>query len=257
MTAKVITCGIQKGGVGKSTTSGILAYLMAKEGNKVLVVDMDSQGNVTDLITQKDLEFFEDRTILQAFENGSAEPFIYKAHENIDVLPSDDYLAYFPRWLYLDRKRKINLALDDLLEPLKQDYDYIVIDTPPSLGDQMTNAICASDQVIVMFESQKWAYTAIKRFIKTVLWAQEKVNPAINIAGILRVLNDARRTDSNAFIQAVDEKYGDLVFDTVIKRRANIGRMPLYGLFDNKEAPKAVKEYKKFYKELKQRMEVK
>ena len=144
--AKVITFGIQKGGVGKSTTSGIISYLLANDGYKTLVVDMDSQGNVTDLLTNLEPDEFAGQTILEAFEEENIKPYIYKVTENLHVVPADDYLATLARLLYTNYKnRNISLALNDLLEPIKDEYDFIIIDTPPSLSEPMVNAVCSSD----------------------------------------------------------------------------------------------------------------
>ncbi|MCP3742744.1 ParA family protein, partial [Rossellomorea sp. BNER] len=128
--AKTITFGIQKGGSSKTTTSGIVSYLLAQDGYKVLAVDMDSQGNLTDLLTQKDLSFFEGKTILEAFKENNAEKYIYNVSENIDILPSDDFLATLAKFLYRDYEREqnkdINFLLKETLAPIKDRYDFII-----------------------------------------------------------------------------------------------------------------------------------
>lgn len=256
MTAKVITFGIQKGGCGKSTTSGITAHLLTQEGYKVLVIDMDSQGNVTDLLTQLDPEEFEGATILEAFKDNNIEPYIINVAENLHVVPADDYLATFARWLYLTYTGNRSTALNDLLTPIKEDYDYIIIDTPPSLGEASINAVCASDYVVVLAESSKWAFTAIPRFLETVKVAKEDINPNINVIGVLRTMNDVRRADSKAFVELIGDQYDELVFDTIIKRKASTGRIAIEGFDDNKELKDAIDQYMKFYEELKKRMGV-
>lgn len=257
--ATTITFGIQKGGCSKTTTTGITAHLMAQDGFKVLVVDMDSQGNATNLLTQKEQDEYEGQTILEAFEEGNARPYIMYASENIDVLPADDYLATFAKWLYgtyrLTGKPQA-LALYEILAPLQDEYDFILIDTPPSLSENTTNAVCASDYVVVLTESSKWSYNAIPRFLETVSTAKEQLNPNLKVLGILRTMNDARRADSKAFVELTGEKFGDMVFETVIKRKATTGRLPIGGFFENDELAEALKEYKQFYAELKNRMGV-
>lgn len=255
--AKVVTFGIQKGGVGKSTTSGIVSYLLAEEGYKVLVIDMDSQGNVTDLLTQMDPEEFQEKTILEAFEDGNIEPYIIKVNERLHVVPSDDYLATLAKLLYMVTKPKDTaLELRKLLEPVQDRYDFIIIDTPPSLSEPMVNAVCASDYVVVLAESSKWAFTAIPRFIETVEFASEQKRLSIKVIGILRTMNDSRRADSKAFVEMIGEKYPELIFDTVIKRKASTGRIALEGLTENKELKEALEQYYEFYKELKNRIGV-
>ena len=258
--ATVITVGLQKGGVGKTTTTGILAYFLAKDGYKVLAIDMDSQGNLTDLLSQQDdLEFFNERTILEAFEVGSVEDFIYPVNDNLHLLPSNDYLSTLAKLLYTDPewKNKSNkvIALREILEPVLYDYDFIVIDTPPSLGEPMTNSICASDYVVLLAESSKWAFTAVPRFLETVEYAQKNINPDLQVLGILRTMNDVRRADSKAFVDLIKEYWPDLCFDEVIRRKAATGRISIEGLFDNKELSSALEQYQKFYKELMNRVQ--
>jgi chromosome partitioning protein len=258
--AKVITFGIQKGGVGKSTTSGIISYLLANEGYHVLVVDMDSQGNVTDLLTNMEPDEFAGQTILEAFEEENVRPYIHKVTENLDVVPADDYLATLSRLLYTSSKykgRNISLALSELLDPVKDQYDFIIIDTPPSLSEPMVNAVCSSDYVVVLAESSKWAFTAIPRFMETVQYAKENVNPKVELLGILRTMNDVRRADSKAFVELIGDQYPNLVFDTVIRRKAATGRIAIDGLFENKEIRSALEQYFLFYEEFKSRIGVK
>ncbi|HER2025569.1 AAA family ATPase [Bacillus infantis] len=253
--AKIITIGLQKGGVGKTTTAGTLCYLLAEDGYKVLGVDMDSQSNLSNLLTQHDDTYFEGSTVLEAIEDGEVEPYIYKVTENLHVLPSDDYLATLAKFLYTEWKgRNQSLALRELLDQVRDKYDYIIIDTPPSLSEPMVNAICASDYVVVLAESSKWAFNAIPRFLETVEFSQQNINPNLKVAGILRTMNDVRRADSKAFVEVIGEEYPELCFDVVIRRKASTGRISLEGLFDNKELNQALDQYQEFYKELLQRV---
>ncbi|USK77720.1 ParA family protein [Peribacillus frigoritolerans] len=255
--ATVITVGLQKGGVGKSTSSGILSYFLSREGYKVLAVDMDSQGNLTDLLTQQEYDYFEEKTILEAYEDGSVEKYIYEVNENLHIVPSDDYFATLAIRLYTSDEMKYikekSLGLKMILEPVIYDYDFVIIDTPPSLSEPMVNALCTSDYCLVIAESSKWAYNAIPRFIETVDRAKE-VNPNLEILGILRTMSDSRRADSKAFAEIIKETWPELCFDVIIKRKASTGRLSLEGLFDNKELSSALDQYELFYKELKKRV---
>lgn len=256
--ATVITVSIQKGGNGKTTTSGILAYMLARDGKKVLTIDMDSQGNLTDLLTQKDIEFFEGQTILEAFETKDVLPYIYSVNDNIDILPADDYLATFPRLLYTGDQWKHlsekSLALKEILDPILDQYDYVIIDTPPSLGEHMVNSICVSDYVVILAEGSKWAFTAVPRLMETIEFAQSNINESLKIIGILRTMNDSRRADTKAFVELIGERWPDLVFEVIIKRKAATGRLSMEGLYDNKELASAIDQYELFYKELLQRV---
>lgn len=259
--AKIITFSIQKGGNSKSTTTGIIAYLMAEEGKKILVVDMDSQGNVSNLLTQMEQEEYEDETIMDAFRENNARKYIIKARENIDLLPADDFLALFPEWIYTvfappgsRPKNRKTLALRELLAPIKDDYQYILVDTPPSLSEQTTNAISTSDFAVVLAEPSKWAYTAIARFLATTEVAKRNGNPDLKVLGILRTMRETRPYDSQAFVDVISHSFPDLVFETVIDRKAATRRLSIDGFSGNKELNKAIEDYRKFYEELKIRL---
>lgn len=254
---KTITVGLQKGGVGKTTTAGILCFLLARDGHKVLAVDMDSQGNLSSLLGNSD-NYYNGYSIIEAFEEGNTKGCIHSVHENIDLLPANDFLSMLPRVLYTHNYYKNNPnksgALQELLEPIKDSYDYIIIDTPPSLGEPMINAVSASDYVIVLSEGSKWAYDAIPNFLQTIEVGKQTVNPDLAVLGILRTLNDVRRADSKVFVEVIGDTYPELVFDTIIKRKAATGRISFEGLYDNKELKQALDQYLEFYKEVLQRV---
>lgn len=245
--AKVITFGIQKGGCGKTLTCGTTAYLLSKE-YKVLVIDFDSQGNVTELLTQRDVYDFHNQTVFEAIQSKEPKKYIHKVSDNLDIMTAEDQLAIFPRWLYISYKGNKSLALAEMIAKVEEPYDYILIDTPPSLGDHTINALSASDGLIVLFEASKFCYSAIGRFLETAEIAKEKVNPGLKILGVLCSLIDGVRTDTKEYMELVKEEYP--CFDTIIKRRAATGRIPIYGYFNNPELQHAIDQYIPFVKEL-------
>ena len=135
LTAKLITFGISKGGCGKSTSAGITSYLLSKE-EKVLAIDMDGQGNLTSFLTgEYDItNVFEKRTILEGIIERDVRPYVIKVKENLDLVPANDYLATLPRKMY-ENGLKLD-ALQKALEPVMNDYSYVILDTPPSLSEQ-------------------------------------------------------------------------------------------------------------------------
>lgn len=253
MPAQVISFGIQKGGSSKTTTSGVTSYLLARD-HKVLVIDMDSQGNLTEFLARKDVEYFSGKTILEAMQHRDVTDYVYRVTDNLHLVPADDLLATFSRWLYNDHVGNKAMALREALEPVIDIYDYIIIDTPPALGDLTINSLAASDRVVAMFEASIFCYSALGRFLETCWHIRERVNPKLAVAGILRGLIDARRTDNKALISQVADTYGELCFDTVLTRNAAAGRLPLVGFENNSELDRAVAQYEIFLKELLKRV---
>lgn len=246
--AKVISFGIQKGGVGKSTTSGITAYLLSELGYKVLAIDMDSQGNLTQFLSgNDDLTDYEGKTIREAMIQKDIRDYIQPLKENLDFVPADDYLVLISEYNNLKMLQKA-------IEPVRDHYDFIIIDTPPALSVECRNAIVASDYVVCMFETSKFCYNAIPRFLDAVHSARDNMTPNLKVAGILATLNDGRRSDMKDLIDAVQYEYKDLLFNTVIKRKAATGRLPAMGFMENKERKQAVKQYESFLKELIERV---
>lgn len=255
MNATVITYSLQKGGVGKTTTCGLSAYLLSEQGYNVLTIDMDSQGNLTQLVSGYDeLEPFYQDTIKEAMEEGDVNPFIKIASDHLHYVAADDYLVLISE--YKGNKNK-SFLLREAIESVKKEYDFILIDTPPNLSIQTINALIASDYVVIMFETAKFSYNAIPRFIDSIEGARNNGNPDLKIAGILATLSDARRTDNKELLSVVQKEYKGLMFETVIPRRATIGRLSVYGFFDNPEINEATKTHKEFIKELLDRVTTK
>lgn len=261
--AITITMGIQKGGCGKSTTTGILAHLLS-EDFKVLAIDMDSQGNLSELLTQQPSNEFVGKSILEAMQQDEVKKYIYNVSNNLDILPANNFLATFARWIYTGKtyegeyrpyKGNTSAILDNLLDKVRDEYDFILIDTAPSLSEQTTNALCASEYVVVMYECSNWCYSAIPNFMDSVVAANEVGKRNTEVIGILRTMNDVRRSDAKAFNELIEEDYPNEVFRTIITRKAPTGRLSLYGFEENKELEQALSQYKEFYKELIERVD--
>lgn len=260
---KVITFGLQKGGVGKSTSVGITAYLLAEEKFKVLVVDMDSQGNVTEFLSDKPSNEFASNSILEVIKERDAKKYLHKISDQLDLLPANNYLALLPRYLYQNSADYDGTYVEQLylaIEPILSEYDYILIDTPPALSEQTSNALFASDYVVSMFECSKFCYSAIPNFFESIISAraiQEKlqINKRVNLIGILRTLTDKRRIDAKIFNDQIEKDYPEGVFETIITRKASTGRIPFLGFDDNSELENGISQYRDFYKEFKQRID--
>jgi chromosome partitioning protein len=257
MTAKIITFGISKGGCSKSTSSGITAYLLSKK-QKVLAVDMDSQGNLTSFLTgEYDIcNVFEEKTVLEAILKQDARPYIVNIKKNLDLLPSNDYLATLSKKMFTS-KLDLN-ALELALKPVMEYYDWILIDTPPALSEQTTLSLAtqspAGSYAVVMFDGSMFAYYAIPKFMDIIEAIQERYNSNLKIAGILFSLIDSRAKENEAMEDAVDEDYPNLKFNTLIKRKAATRRLSIEGFENNAEIKSALEYYVPFVEELKKRV---
>ena len=225
---------------------------------------MDSQGNLTELLSGQPSNEFMGKSVLEAMQYNDAERYINPIFENLDLLPATNFLATLPRWIYTGRNYKgeslpftgnPSLVLDKTLSHVRSQYDFIIIDTPPALSEQTTNALCASDYVVVLFESSNWCYSALPNFMDSIVSAKEYGNRDTKVLGILRTLSDKRRSDSKAFNDLIEEDYPNEVFKTIINRKASIGRIALYGFNENVELKLVLQQYQNFYEELMQRVE--
>ena len=254
--AIVITFGISKGGCSKTTSCGITAHLLSKK-HKVLAIDMDGQGNLTQFLTSEDelCDVFEERTILEAMKERNIKKYIVKVNEDLHVVPSNDYLALFARYLYTEVKgENKNLVLAKTLEPVLSEYDFILLDTPPALGELTINAISASDYAVVMMDGSKFCLDAIHKFIEICAASKENGNPDLEVAGILFSIVDPRVVDTKVMVQVMDEDYPGYRFETTIHRKAATKRLAIYGFENNPELKKGVGEYMLFVEELKNRV---
>jgi len=247
-----ISFGIQKGGAGKTTTTAIVAFLLAKAGKKVLAVDFDSQGNLTQFLTQRNIYDFTERTVLEALRKQDAAPFVHEVTVNLDILPAEDLLITFSAWLYKEYRGTAPAhILKQTLESVKDRYDFILIDLPPNLGDHTINGLTASDFAVVMLQSEPFCHDALDRYIETLQIVKKQTNPDLVLAGILTVMLDARTTLDTAILDRTRSDYEDIVFQSVIKRRSRIKEFTVTGIQAATKADQdALEPYNNFVKEL-------
>ncbi len=233
-----ISFGIQKGGVGKTSSAAIVAWMLAKKGFKVLVGDMDAQGNATAFLTQRDIYDFTNKTILEAIQTGDPRPYIVPVAENLDLLPSEDRLAWLPEYVYLQYLPKHKEAkqsgeyarlLKRALEVVKDDYDYIILDLPPNPALPTQMALAASDWAVIVYETGKWCYDALGRYMEIIDFNCAQYGSDIRIAGILPTMISAVGVDEY-YLGLAREDYGAMVFDSVVKRRTKIKEYAAAGL---------------------------
>ncbi len=226
--SKSIAVFNQKGGVGKTTTVVNLAYCLAAMGNKVLMVDIDPQGNTTSGIGIDKSQ--TEKTIYDVLINGE-DPTnaVYETeYENLSILPASVELAAAE--IELSEQDRRELKLKDSLEKLKEFYDFIFVDCPPSLGLLSVNALSAVDSVIIPVQCEYYALEGVSQLMNTVKLVRKGLNPNLEIEGVVLSMFDGR---TNLSIQVVDEvkKYfKGKVYTTMIPRNVRLAEAPSHGM---------------------------
>ena len=245
---KIISVANQKGGVGKTTTSVSLSAILAKKGKKVLMIDMDPQGNGTSgLGIDKNVKFSVYDVIIDEVE---IENTIQKTEiDNLDVCPSNINLAGAEVELVDMEEREKRLK--DKLDKIKDKYDYIIIDCPPSLGLVTLNAFTASDSVLIPVQCEYYALEGLGQLINTINLVKKHLNKSLYIEGALLTMYDARTNLSNQVVKEVKRYFEDKVYKVVIPRNIKLSEAPSYGmpitLYDKRS--KGAKCYEKLAKE--------
>lgn len=235
---RIIAIANQKGGVGKTTTSINLSSCIAAKGKKVLVVDIDPQGNTTSGygIEKNDL----DNTIYELMMGDcSIEDCIIKdVIENISILPSNVNLAAAEIELIgVDKKEYI---LKNEIDWVKDRYDYIIIDCPPSLSLLTVNAMTTADSVLVPIQCEYYALEGLSQLIHTVNLVKERLNPNLEMEGVVFTMYDSRTNLSAQVVENVKSHLNQKVYRTVIPRNIRLAEAPSYGqpinIYDPKSA---------------------
>ncbi|HDG8429207.1 TPA: ParA family protein [Staphylococcus aureus] len=216
---KVITIGCFKGGVGKSTLTEILTYLLAKEGYKVLAVDTDPQSNLTEKIQRTyQKKFRKDPSFMEGIKNLNLENCIEKVTENLDILKGDWSLEKFDKYVIkkFDERAEYFL-LNSLLKPIKDEYDYIIIDTRPSTGILSNNAVCASDYVLITSKTEEDSFTSAKKYYSYLGNIQQNKKPTLKFLGLLPYLVNQRGSTNRSIMNKINELFGEDVFKNYIR----------------------------------------
>jgi chromosome partitioning protein len=224
---KIIAIANQKGGVGKTTTSVNLCAALGESGKKTLLVDIDPQGNATSGLGVNKRDVKKSTYHLMIGEAEIQEVLIHTKFNNVDLLPSNIELAGAEIELVEEKGREY--MLKNALLKLRYDYDFILIDCPPSLGLITLNALAASDTLLVPAQCEYYALEGLSQLMSTVRTVKRLYNPSIDIEGVLLTMFDGRL---NLTIQVVDEVkkfFPRKVYKTVIPRNVRISEAPSFG----------------------------
>ena len=224
---RVIAVANQKGGVGKTTTSVNLAASLAMSGGRVLLIDLDPQGNATmgAGVDKNDLEYSIYEWLL---EDASLDRVVQKCTGSFELLPSNlDLTAAEVSLMQMERRE---FQIRDRLEREGQDYEYIIIDCPPSLSILTVNALIAASGVLVPMQCEYYALEGLTALLQTIEGITATSNPELKVEGILRTMYDPRNGLTRDVSRQLIQYFGDQVFRTVIPRNVRLAEAPSHGL---------------------------
>ena len=234
---RIIAVANQKGGVGKTTTAINLSSCLAALGKKVLAIDMDPQGNMTSGLGI-DKNGVEKTVYDLIIGEAKIEEVLYKeALENLDVLPTNiDLSAAEIELIGVDNKEFI---IQNAVHPIRDSYDYIIIDCPPSLSMLTINAMTTADTVLVPIQCEYYALEGLSQLMHTIELVRERLNPVLEMEGVVFTMYDARTNLSLQVVENVKDNLHQTIYKTIIPRNIRLAEAPSHGLPINLYDPKS------------------
>ena len=226
---KAIAIFNQKGGVGKTTTNINLAACLDMKGKKVLILDIDPQGNTTSGvgISKRELDVTTHEILIED-DHHPGEAVVPTGIENLDIMPASVQLAGAEVELIniAGREKRLKMAID----VLKPEYDYIFIDCPPSLGILTINALTAVDSVLIPIQCEFYALEGVSQLMSTIQIVRSNMNPDLKIEGVILSMFDGRTNLSVQVVEEVKKYFKDKVYTTVIPRNVRLAEAPSHGM---------------------------
>nr|WP_021038295.1 ParA family protein [Bacillaceae bacterium JMAK1]AGQ45462.1 RepB [Bacillaceae bacterium JMAK1] len=259
MSAKTLNFANFKGGVGKTTTGVMVATLLSKFGHKTLVVDFDPQGNASEMLMLTSGKQTIPKTIYEGIQDQTLMDCVMEIDENLDLIPSDMDLVGLP--LYLNKTAKNDMEkraylMDFLLEPLKEQYDYIIIDAPPTISDYTNNAVVASDYVILVMQTHPWSYRATEKFVPYLQEMIDSYGTSIELLGIVPVLLKKDSKTDIKILENASAKYDTHLFESTIMIRERVKRYATTGITNDLIHDRKIRQmYGSLLKEILERIE--
>ncbi len=247
--AKVICITNQKGGVGKTTTAVNLCYYLAKEKIRVLLVDFDPQGNATSGLGVDKEDLKATMTEVMLGTAALSDVIVKTKYKNFDLAPTTPQLANAE--IELTKMNKKFVQLRDNLKKVSKDYDYIIIDSPPSLSLLTVNGMIASNYLLLPVQTEFYALEGVAQLLESMKLVR-KVNPGLKLLGVVATMYDKRTSLSIQVLAEIKKYFKDRTFETTIPRNVRIAEAPSHGVpvGDYDRFSKGAKAYKELAKEV-------
>ena len=248
--ARIISVANQKGGVGKTTTTVNLGACLAQDGKKVLLIDSDAQGNATSGLGVRKPDVKQDIYDVLVNEVSIKETIIKTSRENLSIVPATLQLAGAEIELtsMMARESRLKSALAEVSD----EYDFILVDCPPSLGHLTINAFTASDAILIPVQCEYYALEGLSQLLNTVRLVQKHFNPGLEIEGVLLTMYDARTNLGAEVVEEVRRYFQEKVYDTIIQRNVRLSEAPSHGkpIIDYDPRSKGAEVYQALAKEV-------